>query len=126
MNRHFYTFAENLNLMPIDLQKVFANCEGTPQSGIWHPEAPQEKIPHNVLAHIKIVYNRAVESNDIDLIFAALFHDLGKAFTTELNKKGNWSAHGHEQVSCEILKKYRNWIENFYDFSVNFDNVFEI
>ena len=88
MKRKFKTFDELYNEAPKELQQVIDKMEYSEQDPGWHPEG-------NSLVHAKIVYNRSLESNDIDLIMAAFFHDLGKATTTHKNKRGSWSAHGH-------------------------------
>jgi len=57
-----------------------------------------------------LVYDRAKESGDINLAMAAFFHDLGKVDTTAPNKRGGWSAHGHERVSARIASNNKAWI----------------
>lgn len=105
------TWEELVSSAPKEIQDILKKCEVTPQSREWHPEAPNAEVPHNVLAHIRIVFDRARESGDINLALAAFFHDLGKADTTALNAKGTWSAHGHERVSRKLAQKYSGWIE---------------
>ena len=49
-----------------------------------------------------------------ELVFAALFHDLGKMDTYKINPKtGNPTAYGHEKESVEYVEKFRDWIESF-------------
>lgn len=97
------TFDEMYELVPEEIRSYLDRCESTPQSSRWHPEG-------NVLTHIKIVYNRARRSGDINQALAAIFHDLGKADTTAKNKRGEWAAHGHENVSARLVEKYKKWI----------------
>lgn len=108
---------------PIDVNWEFAitvpeiaaleKCEQSPK---WHSEG-------NALIHTKQVVQKMFErlndfthpiSNHINmksvsarhaciLVGAALFHDLGKATTTEF-KKGAWHAYGHEIESEKILR----------------------
>lgn len=97
------TFEELTNLAPQEIKDVLKECEETPQNPYWHPEG-------NVLIHIKIVYKRALETGDLNIVLAAFFHDLGKASTTKPNKKGDWAAHGHEFVSAKLVEKHNVWI----------------
>ena len=97
------TFDKLLSCAPRELREWFDRCEKTPQSKTWHPEG-------NVLIHVKIVYNRARESGNLDYALAAFFHDLGKAETTRLNKRGTWGAYGHEYVSARLVIKFQDWI----------------
>jgi len=63
------------------------SCKGVAQDPIHHPEG-------NVFTHCVQALNCAMrESNDIDLIFAAMLHDVGKRI----------ESHGHEAWSIKIL-----------------------
>lgn len=104
------TFEELIEIAPIEIKNILEEAKSIPQSAKWHPEAPGDDVPHNVYKHIKIVYERAMHSSDINLVMAAFFHDLGKVATTALNKQGGWSAHGHEEVSSRLVEKYKKWI----------------
>jgi len=105
------TFEEMYNLLPNEIKDCLDRCANTPQSSKWHPESPSDKVPHNVLNHTKIVYERAKNMKDFDLAIAAIFHDLGKVNTTRKNNNGNWTAHGHELESLKLVEKYKEWIE---------------
>jgi hypothetical protein len=104
------TFEKILKIAPDEIKLLLEKCEKTPQNPTWHPEGANEKIPHNVLAHTKIVYDRAKKSGNLNYALAALFHDLGKPETTNLNKQGNWASHNHEFISAQLVIKYRDWI----------------
>lgn len=99
--KEFIQFIEDA---PRNITDLLVKCNKTEQSPIHHPEG-------NVLKHTMIVFNRAKKHNDVNLMLAAIFHDLGKPDTTKLNKRGEWSAHGHEELSTEIVEKNRKWIE---------------
>jgi CRISPR/Cas system-associated endonuclease Cas3-HD len=58
------------------------------------------------------VFYEALKTNDINLIIAALFHDLGKAATTKIGPKGFPISYGHEFVSAKYVKKYEQWIKD--------------
>lgn len=100
------TFEEFIKLAPKEIQLIIKKCKTVPQTLKWHPE-------NWVYDHIKIVFNRARRDGDINLMIAALFHDLGKADVTKKHptKPGAWSAHGHEKISAQLVKKYSDWIE---------------
>ena len=97
------TFNQMYKMAPVEIQKLLDKCAETPQSEKWHPEG-------DVLKHIKIVYERARATGDINIAIAAIFHDLGKVRTTKLNKHGSWAAHGHEFVSARIVDQHKKWI----------------
>jgi len=105
MNKNIPTFDEMYDLVPQEIREYLDRCKDTPQSPDWHPEG-------DVYKHIKIVYNRARETGDINQVMSALFHDLGKADTTRpsRNHPGSWSAYGHEAVSSKLVKKHKKWI----------------
>jgi len=103
-------FDKIIKIVPEEIKQILEKCEQTPQSKTWHPEGPNEKVPHNVLIHIRIVYERARKSRDLNYALAALFHDLGKAETTRPNKRGGWGTYGHEFVSARLVIKHQDWI----------------
>ena len=103
INNNVPTFDELYATAPQELKDYIDKCDDTPQGTDWHPEGC-------VGIHIRLVYDRAKESGDINLALAAFFHDLGKVDTTAPNKKGGWSAHGHERVSERLVEKYKQWI----------------
>ncbi len=103
-------FDKLVSIAPSEIQEWLNRCANTPQTKTWHPEGPNEKVPHNVLIHTRIVYNRAQKSGNLDYAIAALFHDLGKTESTRINKKGSWGSYGHEYVSARLVIKYQDWI----------------
>lgn len=93
-----------------DLIKDYVDrCNETPQGAKYHPEG-------NVYTHIRLVFDRTSQTGDIDLMFAAFFHDLGKVDTTkryERDGEVGYSAHGHEKVSKRLAERYADWIESY-------------
>ena len=100
------TFEQLYDLAPQELKDLIDQCKITQQSKVWHPEG-------NCYNHIKIVYNRARNIEDLNLAIAGFMHDLGKVETTKphATKPGAWPAHGHEFVSAKLVKKYADWIK---------------
>lgn len=67
--------------------QALEKCQGVRQMEIHHPEG-------DVFNHSLQVLTRAFrETNDTDLILAAMLHDVGKAENTK----------GHEQIAIEML-----------------------
>jgi len=97
------TWEELVSSAPEEIKQYVEKMKETPQGTDWHPEG-------NCYRHVRLVYDRARESGDLNLAIAAFFHDLGKVDTTAPNKKGGWSAHGHERVSARLADKYKQWI----------------
>jgi len=82
-SNHIYS-KNNFN----NLIKLVENCSNVEQNKINHPEG-------DVLNHSLQVFKIALkESSDIDLILAALLHDVGKSIRVL----------DHEKYSCDLLK----------------------
>lgn len=73
--------------------EVLNNVE---QSPLYHPEG-------NVLPHIKLVIE-ALKGESLNLKFAALFHDIGKVSTTEVQEDGKITSRGHAEIGKEITE----------------------
>ena len=66
---------------------ILENCQGIEQERLYHPEG-------DVFNHSLQVYKWALrETNDIDLLFAALLHDVGKQI----------DSHEHEKYGTALL-----------------------
>jgi len=66
------------------------SCKGIEQKHKWHPEG-------DVFVHSLQVGSLAFrETHDIDLIFAAYLHDIGKMICSN----------GHSEIGCELLSSY--------------------
>lgn len=79
---------------------------GVPQDPGWHPEG-------DVWIHTRLVCDQAAEvatreqlgeTARLELLFAALCHDLGKPATTCL-RNGRWSAPGHPEAGLEPTER---------------------
>jgi len=93
-------------LAPIELKTLIDSTKEVKQNELWHSE-------YDVYEHIKSVVNRLHDKyNDVNLDLSGLYHDLGKACTTEWNdEKKSWVAPGHEYVSCEMLEDQSNFVK---------------
>lgn len=123
MNTDSKLFHTLLKDAPEELKEILFKLSITPQNKEWHPEGPEEIIPHNVLIHTIIVFNNCRDKNckyKAELLMASIFHDLGKVDTTVLNKKNKWSAPGHEKKSIKYLNTYKKWIKGL---DLNFDLI---
>jgi len=101
------TIKDIYKILPEDLYMSLLNTWHIPQNPKWHPEG-------NTLKHIIITVKRACDTNNKNLIMAALFHDLGKYETFKINDKtGQPTAYGHERVSCFYVYKFRDFIKSF-------------
>ena len=77
-----------------DLKKQLLRNVYINENPKWHPE-------RNSLVHIKIVMSRGIETNDKDLITAALYHDIAKFDTVSFNKMGWPTSLGHDKAGAE-------------------------
>ena len=92
---------------PESLKKLIDSTKGVEQNPVWHSEG-------DVFKHIRLVTNRIGNAypQDRNLLLAGLFHDLGKATTTEWDEnKQSWTARGHEDVSVQIVDEYKDWFK---------------
>ena len=71
-------------------------CKGFNQHSIWHP--------YDVYEHILHVVDNVDDS--IELRLAALFHDIGKPETFELDEQGRGHFPKHCKVSQDIFLKF--------------------
>lgn len=100
---------ELISVLPLELKELLFKQWGAKQNPEWHPEG-------NTLKHILIVLKRAYHfyPDDPNMIMAALFHDLGKMETYDINPKtGKPTAYGHENVSTMYVNKFKDWISSF-------------
>lgn len=113
-----YTFEELWNRLPKVIREACANCEQDP---IYHPEG-------NTDIHIRLVFEYADThyDGDVDLLIAAIFHDLGKPETKkvyERNGKVKISNIGHE-IKCD--KFINEYFDLFSDVTTDKEKVLEI
>lgn len=104
-NKVLPTWNDLLENAPPTAKDYALRLKKVPQSYNWHPEG-------NVEVHTRIVLNRCRWFENIDLVLTAFFHDLGKVDTTEPNGKGGFSAHGHEDISADLVKYNQDWIKS--------------
>lgn len=105
-NTPFGRLKELVNSAPEELRVVLFANKSVPQRLDKHPEG-------NVLKHIMVVTMRALDQypDDMDLILAAFFHDLGKYETADINPKTGYpNALGHEDISANYVEKYSDWV----------------
>lgn len=97
------TFDELCETSPVYYLDKSKNISQSPD---WHPEG-------NLLNHIRIVFNRAQRTKDINLVLAAIFHDLGKIDTTVKHPiiPNKWTAKAHEKYSTQITNDNKKWIQ---------------
>lgn len=118
-------YPESINWANVMKVPEFAALERCEQSPVWHREGNALIHTRNVIAAMHQLIQefdcRTCPGNDLELLVssedakllmaAALFHDIGKAVTTEF-KKGAWHAYGHE-VESEKITRSVLWDEDF-------------
>jgi hypothetical protein len=100
-------FRDIFNASPDELKDIVRQQWKVKQNLTHHPEG-------NTLKHIITVTNRAFKNypDNIDIIMAAYFHDLGKLETYAISPKtGKPTAHGHEKVSVELIHRFSSFVE---------------
>lgn len=106
MEKEFKTFEELVSLAPQSVKDELERLKTYKEQNIYHPES-------SAYEHIKIVTTRLITTGDIDLIMAALYHDLFKLKAAEDNYKrsGKFRAFGHENYPDKLILENRNFIE---------------
>ena len=99
------TWDHIINTAPDIIRNILEGLKDHKENPEYHPE-------ENAYNHIKIVTERLIKTGDMDLIMAGFFHDLGKLGTAQKSEDGDWnSSHGHENVSSQLVLRYKDWIE---------------
>lgn len=90
----------------------FAELKNLHQSPKWHSESEYvsghvEKVANYAAMFLDMEYNLGMDdSNHIVLLFAAIFHDVGKCNTTFLKESdGMWHHYGHEIESEKLTRR---------------------
>lgn len=97
----------------------FAKLKDCQQNPRWHAEGDVWKHTLKCLEHAYDIINTRDEfliedkEHERRFIMAVLFHDIGKAATTEF-VKGNWHAYGHDIIGEKIARRIL-WDENLYE-----------
>ena len=60
---------------------------------------------------IKVISAIRKDTDDLNLLYAGLFHDCGKVFCRIENKKGYSNYISHEKLSSEIVLKYADYLK---------------
>lgn len=87
-----------------------AACVGVAQNPVYHPEG-------DVFEHTLLVLDCAAALRDraqwpLAFMYAALFHDLGKAVATEIGPDGKITAYGHEVKGLEPCERQMRRLTN--------------
>jgi hypothetical protein len=111
-----------------ELKSKFTDLFTLKERADYHPE-------NSCAEHIIKVYNRCRMIGDIDMMIAAVFHDICKLDAAKKVKDNNFfnieefnkkkedrtlKTYGHAEMAAELLKDYKDEIENHYG---NFDTV---
>jgi hypothetical protein len=110
-----YTFNELWVRLPESIRIAISKCEQNPS---YHPEG-------NVDVHIRMVFEHAKENyGDVDLMIAAIFHDLGKVDTFRIHPiKGTPTSYGHESYAKRYIERY---FDLYSDVTTNKEKIVEI
>lgn len=89
-----------------------AALRGVPQDNGWHPEG-------DVFRHTALCLDFAASVRDdaprpLTMMLAVLFHDLGKATTTRLDR-GRWRALGHDEAGASLARTAMERLTNESD-----------
>ena len=89
---------------PGEVLDALLRCGEMSERKDFHPE------PH-VLAHIHIVFDRLAQTGDVDLMLAAVFHDITKPDHAVFNEeKGFMQCPGHDKTGAEFASRHADFI----------------
>ena len=105
----FFDANNDLKWDLIESLPEFKRLKDTPQTPVWHKEG-------NVWNHTKLVVEEVLKSSAHlkdkggiaykVLVLSALFHDLGKATTTQFStEKNDWMSHNHGREGAKIVRQ---------------------
>lgn len=103
----FTTFEELLGQSPVEVQALIDDLKKIRERPDFHPE-------ESAWEHVKIVTERLIQTGDIDLVMAGIFHDIGKFVMNKTSEKTGFpSAPGHDKFGAEKALQHREWIKTF-------------
>jgi hypothetical protein len=102
-----HTFESICDNAPTHIRYYIEHSKGVPQTLKWHPEG-------DLYTHIRVVFNRAKRTGDINFMLAAILHDLGKVDVTVKHPTiaDKWTSKTHERISARITRENKEWIES--------------
>jgi hypothetical protein len=108
--KHINSFEELVNMAPAHVKEILEQLKSYKENPKFHKE-------DNAYVHIKGVTDQFInvspEEQDIDMILAGLYHDLGKQATKRPHPKldGISQGIGHENVSAKLVRQDAGWIK---------------
>jgi len=100
------SFEQIFNMLPMKQRDMLVTLKQIKERPDFHPE-------ENAFEHVRIVTERCIETGDIDLILAAVFHDIFKFKMNEVNDKSGWpTARGHEDSAANMVLDNTDFILN--------------
>jgi hypothetical protein len=97
---------------PQEISYRLENLKGIRERPDYHPE-------ENCYLHIERVVYRALLLKDVNLIWAGIFHDLGKWDYNQISPKTGYpTAPGHDKFGAEMVSKFSNFILNSKIFGI--------
>lgn len=114
----FKIFDELVSLAPDNIKSELERLKTYKENNDYHPE-------DNVYEHIKIVTERLIKTNDINLILSGLFHDITKLIACEItfDKTGKFRSFGHDKLSADFVIKNKEFIVSL---GGNVDEIYSI
>jgi hypothetical protein len=104
MNKKINTFEELVVLAPQDIIDRLEELKNVVERPDFHPEP-------NCYEHIRIVTSRLIKTDDIDLVLAGLYHDIGKRETMKINPNSGFPmTPGHEAIGAKLVMRDSEFI----------------
>ena len=111
------TFKDIIDILPPHIQAKLEDLKTMRERPDFHPEP-------SAWHHIEIVTNRCIEFGDLDLIMAAVFHDIHKLDTMKINPKSGFpTSPGHDKWAMKTIEKDRAVRQCIIDFGADPDIV---
>ena len=92
------TFTDLIQDLPTHIQDKLNELKKLRERPDFHPE-------ESAFEHVRIVTTRAIKLGDPDLIMSAIFHDIHKTDTMQINPKTGWpTSPGHDAMAQETIE----------------------
>ena len=101
------TFTELAETVPNIIKRKLEQLKFLRERPDFHPEP-------SAFHHIQIVTERLMQTGDMNLVMAGLFHDIAKFDTVRMNEKTVWpTSPGHDKAAHDLIhsnREIRQWI----------------
>lgn len=105
MRTKITSFEQLFEMLPMKQRDMLKSLKQIRERPDFHPE-------ENAFEHVRLVTERCIETGDIDLILAAVFHDIFKFKLNKVSESSGWpTAQDHEKEAAIMVLDNSDFIE---------------